>query len=123
MAFGPQSAISPKPSALTCRSRREKVNGRRLEPQPAKILTVADGAGRWRPQTRQHILFDDDPPCVATGAERVDRAGQRHHPAAQFAEDPAADRRVVVPALVAGRAREIGVAVLEVDVPDAIEIP
>ena len=30
---------------------------------------------------------------------------------------------MVVPALVAGRAREIGVAVLEVDVPDAIEIP
>src|SRR5216684_3272332 len=84
---------------------------RYLEPQPPKILTVPNGAGRWCPQAWQHVLFDDDPPGVAGGAERVDHSGERHHAAAQLAENPAADSGVVVPALGAGCARKIGVAV------------
>ena len=54
-----------------CRRTRDSAS----ETQAAKILAVADGAERRRPEARQHVLFDDDPAGVA--ASRAQRVAAR----------------------------------------------
>src|SRR6185436_10380049 len=93
-----------------------------LKSHATKVFAVAACARGRRPEARQDVLLDDDPAGVVLDAQRVQHAHKRHHSLPELAEDAAAHRRVIVPPFGSRTARELRLAILEVNMPDAIAI-
>ena len=68
-------------------------------------------------------MFDDDPSGIVQVFQSAEDGGEIHRPLAEFREDALADHLLVVPALDGRDGDDIRIEVLEVDVPDAVEVP
>src|SRR3954463_8756981 len=80
--------------------------------QLPEVLPVARRAGGRCAEAGQHVLLDDDPAGVLAATKDLEDAGKRHHAAAEFAEDAAAHRGVIVPVFDARLRRQCWLTVL-----------
>ena len=70
---------------------------------------------------RQDVLFDHDPAVVARALELAQQGGEIDRAFAQLAEQAMPQRGLVVPLFRARARGDLRLAILEVDVPDAVE--
>src|SRR5437879_12649930 len=111
------------PGATAVGSRRSAGGGRpSLEADRAEVLAVPAGARSRGAHAGQDILLDDDPAAVAPRGESGRHRRKVDRPASQLAEDSPPDCFEVVPPALPGLPGDGGIAVLEVDVPDAVRV-
>src|SRR5579872_6514863 len=85
-----------------------------------QILPVPQCAGFGRAHARQDVLFDQDVTCVAVGFQPSQDAGKIDAADPQFAEDAATQGFDIVQPFSAGLLRDTRVAILQMDVPNAV---
>ena len=86
----------------------------------AQVFAIALRALFGRAHAGQHILFHQHVAIVTGRFEPAQHGRKIDHAFAQLAEDAVAQRFEIIPLLLARAPRHFGLAILQVDIPDAV---
>src|SRR6266571_3971156 len=91
-----------------------------LQPNGSQIVAVALSTCFWATHARKDILLNDDPPTIVVLAQPICDGCKRHIALAKFTKNPVSQRRKIVPASTAGFLCNLRLAILEMNMPDAL---
>src|SRR5258708_32521439 len=93
---------------------------RPLRPDGSQILPVTLGACFRATHAGENILLHDNPAAIASHMKPVSDGGERHVALAQFTKHPVAYRSEIIPAICTSLPGDLRLAVLEMNMPDAL---
>src|SRR5260221_6918502 len=91
-----------------------------LQPNGSQIVAVALSTCFWTTHAGKDILLNDDPPTIVVLAQPICDGCERHIALAKLTKNPVSQRRKIVPASTAGFLCNLWLAILEMDMPDAL---
>src|SRR6185436_338412 len=98
------------------------IEQRRSQSQPSQVVAALLRARFGRAITGKHVLLHDDPAGVAVVPQGVNDGAKIHDAGAELAEQLRTDGGQIAKALFARQVGGPEIAILEVHVPDAIEV-
>ncbi len=93
-----------------------------LQVEGTEEIAVALGAGLRGAHAGENVLLDGDPALIVLGSEEIADSAEIDFALTEFAIDAVPNSLEIVPVFGAGAGGDFWVIILEMDVPDAVEI-